>query len=227
MPNFTNCLNPLYVFHQQQLSWNNFRFFLDNLSWDKPLSFLNIHEQCARFRHRLQKLENLKSEYEYLHTFFIIFEISRKLRSLGWNLCRYYICETANEWPSANNCVTHHNSKEKCIHCQNFVCSLFISLCSSYRRQLSQAVKEVVNDNRFPNPTVFAYTDSQLMGRKLEICTYRIKCCLFWVTRFSADKLLNDQLSWQRVKWLSPNEDFWSPWTLHISTRPQLQHWRK
>ena len=43
------------------------------------------------------------------------------------------------------------------------LCVLQLSLCAAlFGAQLSQAVKEAINDSRFPNPKVFAPTDSQV-----------------------------------------------------------------
>ena len=101
---------------------------------------------------------------------------------------------------------------------------------------MSQAVKEAINDSRFPNPKVFAWTDSQMTLAWIKDKPRKWKFFVAnrvdkiqsiipsenWIfvrtednpancasPGISADKLLNHQLWWKGPNWLRQDEQFW------------------
>ncbi|XP_075243724.1 uncharacterized protein LOC142337975 [Convolutriloba macropyga] len=118
------------------------------------------------------------------------------------------------------------------------LCVPRLELCAApLGAQLSQAVKEDIIDNRFPNPKVFAWTDSQVTLAWIKDIPKKWKTFVanrvaktqsiipsenwrFVPTednpadcasrRISADKLLNHQLRRKGPNWLRQDEQFWT-----------------
>ena len=108
-----------------------------------------------------------------------------------------------------------------------------LELCAALLgAQLSQAVKEAINESRFPNPKVFAWTDSQVtlawikdIPRKWRTFVAKIQSIIpsenwkFVPTEdnpadcksrgISADKLFNHEFWWKGPNWLRQDEQFW------------------
>ena len=117
------------------------------------------------------------------------------------------------------------------------LCVPRLELCAALLgAQLSQAVKKAINDSRFPNPKVFARTDSQVSLPWIKDILRKWKTFVanrvskiqiiipsenwkFVPTEdnpadcasqgISADKLPNHQLWWKGPNWLRQDEQFW------------------
>ena len=128
--------------------------WMDKLTWDEILS-LNILEQYGRFRLQLKELEKIKLERR---VFAAPFSSSLEL---------HVFCDASTTAYAAVVYVPEQMDDR--VHTQMLTAKTRVApietLCPTFRTlgaQLSQAVKEDINDSRFPKPKVFALTDSRV-----------------------------------------------------------------
>ena len=127
---------------------------MDKLTWDETLS-LNILEQYGRFRRQLKELEKIKLERR---VFAAPFSSSLEL---------HVFCDASTTAYAAVDYVREQMDDR--VHTQMLtaktrvapiktLCVPRLELCAALLgAQLSQAVKEAINDSHFPNPKVFAW----------------------------------------------------------------------
>ena len=207
--------------------------WMDKLSWDETLS-LNILEQYGRFRHQLKELEKIKLERR---VFAAPFSSSLEL---------HVFCDASTTAYAAF--VYVREQMDDRVHTQMLtaktrvapiktLCVPRLEICAALLgAQLFQAVKEAINDNRFPNPKVFAWTNSQVTLAWIKDIPRKWKTFVAnRVTKIqsiipsenwkfvptednpadcasrgiSADKLVNHQLWWKGPNWLRQDEQFW------------------
>ena len=132
---------------------------MEKLTWDKTLS-LNILEQYGRFRHQLRELEKIKLERRVFASPFLS------------SLELHVFCDASTTAYTAVVYVREQMDDQ--VHTQMLtaktrvapiktLCVPRLELCAApLGAHLSQAVKEAINESRFPNPKVFTWTNSQV-----------------------------------------------------------------
>ena len=131
---------------------------IEKLTWDETL-LLNILKQYGRFRHQLRELEKIKNERRF---FAAPFSSSLEL---------HVFCDAPRTAYAA--VVYVREQMDDRVHTQMLTAKTRVApiktLCVCLElyaallgAQLSPAVEEAINDSRFPNPKIFARTDSQV-----------------------------------------------------------------
>ena len=217
--------------------------WMDKVTWDETLS-LSILEQYGRFQHQLK--EHGKIELER-RNFAAAFTSSLELHEF---------CVTSTTACTA--VVYVREQMDERVHRQMLtaktrfapiktLCVPRLEICAALLgAQLSQAVKEAINDSRFPTPNVFAWMDSQVTLAWIKDNPRKWKTFVanriakiqniipsenlkfvptednpaYCASRgISADKLLNPKLWWKGPNWLRQDKRFWP--SLDVIT-PQL-----